>query len=200
MPATTTSIGLRALQDRQVAFIDLSCRRCDTCRDGGPLWCPVRDGDRELGLVAPAALAEQLRDALLCAAGIDEALPRTFDPAPVLITGATARAVALFTHAGVEPIIADIPESEVRARLAERHESGRAGLVIATDDLRQAVKAVRRGSTVVGAPGAALPSVTEVVQREVAIVVPRSIDALVERVTGVRWDAAIAALHTEDAA
>ena len=60
---------------------------------------------------------------------------------------------------------------ETQDALAELSASGRADVVVTWDRAREAARAVRRGGVVcVGTVGAEMPSVTEVVQREVVLV------------------------------
>jgi LacI family transcriptional regulator len=76
-------------------------------------------------------------------------------------------------------VAGDPDDARIRTAVAELTATGRADTVVAATDARRAVKAVRRGGHVcVGRDGGALPSTTELVQREVTLVGPRTLAGL----------------------
>jgi threonine dehydrogenase-like Zn-dependent dehydrogenase len=186
------SLGIRRTAD-SVVLVDRSCGSCPSCAAGATLWCrrPSAEG-RDLGSPFPADRAEAVASAIAGAAALAEAPPastvlvvdREDGPLAVLARVVTAGRV-------VGP---DLSDADLRSALATTEPTGRAAVIVAGADARAAVKAVRRGGHVcVGQPGARLPSVTELVQREVTLVGPRDVAALVRRVGESAWAATVAA-------
>lgn len=91
----------------------------------------------------------------------DDGLPAWLADAAARLTGTTVLTAA-------QP-----RDVEVEAELARRRPTGRADVVLVGNDARQAVRSVRRGGVVcIGGAEPVLPSITEVVQREVRLVGP----------------------------
>lgn len=178
-----------------VVFVDRSCGRCETCRSGAPLWCqtPAADG-RELSPPVPAERAAQIGDALLAVAGIDAAVRVTTTAGSALVLRQLDGPAATLARALAEVPVVIAPEPSAARELLSHEPTGRARVVVAGTDARAAVRAVRRGGAVcLTGVRTALPSVTEVVQREVTLVTPRDVAAVAGRVDDELWAAAIAA-------
>lgn len=161
------------------AVVDLACGRCTECLDGCSLWCRGQRGEG-VTVLSPLRRGAPALTALLAVAALAEA-----PPAGVVLViddqkGPLAALVRLLRPDSVV-VSGDPGATDVRMALAELDPTGRAPLVIATADVRRAVKAVRRGGHVC-VPGVAgeLPTTTELVQREVTLLGPRSLS----RVTG----------------
>jgi hypothetical protein len=82
-------------------------------------------------------------------------------------------------HRGAVLVAGDARDPDMRRRLSALSSTGRAPLVLTVTDVRAAVRAVERGGQVCGPDdGLRLPSVTELVQRDVRLVSARGIEAL----------------------
>ena len=177
-----------------VVVVDRSCGACASCVAGAKLWClaPVADG-RELVPVFAVELAAALGPALAAAAALLEAPAAT----TVLVVDEQDGPLAVLVRAlgPARVLVSPDPfDAETKALLADTEPSGRAPVIVAGADARAAVKAVRRGGHVcVGQPGGRMPSVTELVQREVTLVGPRDAAAVVRLVGEPAWAAAVAA-------
>ena len=152
------------------------CGHCRECLGGLSTWCSDAtshcdrahfghtgaDPGQDLAAVACLSAVERAGlgpGAVLIALLSDEVAPWLASAAQDL-TGA----VVLATN--------DLKDPALRDKLAGR-PTGRADGVVVWRDAASAVRAVRRGGVVcVGAPDPRLPSITELVQREVRIVGP----------------------------
>lgn len=177
-----------------VVLVDRSCGACAVCSAGASLWCVGREGDgRDLAPAVPADRIERLGAALAGAAALLEAPAAS----TVLVVDEPGGPLAILVRAldpGRVVVGPDPLDPVLRSSLAEVEASGRAPVVVASFDARAAVKAVRRGGHVcVGQPGARMPSVTELVQREVTLVGPRDVAGLIRRVGKPAWAATVAA-------
>jgi hypothetical protein len=187
------SLGFRRTTDG-VVLVDRSCGTCATCAAGAPLWC-VRPEDQGRDLTPPFApdLADALGAALAAAAALVEAPAASTVLVIAEQNGPLAILVATLgpTRVLVNPDPFDL---ETRSALTEIEASGRAPVVVAGPDAQAAVKVVRRGGHVcVGDPDARMPSTTELVQREVTLIGPRDIAAVVRRAGESAWAAAVQA-------
>jgi hypothetical protein len=177
-----------------VVFVDRSCGGCAPCTSGGTLWCarPSVTG-RVLTTPFPAVLAPALRTALLGAA----ALAAAPDVATVLMAVAAEGPLPVLARAASSARLVvgpDLAAPELRAELLRLEPSGRARVVVAAGDVRAAVRAVRRGGFVCVADHTArLPSITELVQREVSLVGARDVAGVLSHLSEADWSAAVAA-------
>jgi hypothetical protein len=123
-------------------------------------------------------------------------IPSTTEP--IVAIGRDAGSVAVLARRiGFTVVLtaADGRDPELRRRLTEAHPTGRAGVVVSTQSLRDAARAVRRGGYACAAPDAEeLPTVTEVVQREITIAEARTARDLIQSLTPGDWADASAAL------
>jgi hypothetical protein len=188
------SLGLRRSADG-VVLVDRSCGSCASCTAAAPLWClrPEVEG-RDLTPPSTLELIDVLGAALASAAALVEApaastvlvIDEQHGPLATLV-----RALVPSARIVVSP---DPFDPRTRSALADLEPSGRAPVVVAGRDARAAVKVVRRGGHVcVGDPGARMPSITELVQREVTLVGPRDLAAVVRRAGESAWAAAVTA-------
>ena len=187
------SLGFRRTADG-VVLVDRSCGTCASCTADAPLWCvrPQVDG-RDLTPPFAAELVDALGAALAGAAALVEAPAAS----TVLVVDEQHGPLAILVRAigPARVLVSPDPfDLETKSALAEIEPSGRAPVVVAGPDARAAVKAVRRGGHVcVGDPGVRMPSVTELVQREITLVGPRDIAAVVRRVGDSAWAATVTA-------
>jgi D-arabinose 1-dehydrogenase-like Zn-dependent alcohol dehydrogenase len=184
--------------DGTVTFADASCGACEECSAGVRLWCTNPcDEPARVGAAVPGEYADLIESALLSVAALVALRPLDRHET-VLATGASAGAAAVFARkiTGAAVLTASDPRDEdVRRQLADQDSSGRASVIVATDHLRDAVRAVRRGGYVCGAPNTdLLPSVTELVQREVSLIGPQDITELCQELSPDDWTSALAAL------
>lgn len=192
--ARNAPFGFEHTDSDSGVFVDWSCAQCPACTAGAPLWCsqPSSDG-RSVTEQLPARCATVLTTALLAVAALAEV------PAAetVLVVAAEESPLALLARSIVVARLVtatDLHSAELRAELAQVEPSGRAGVVVAGLDVREAVKAVRRGGFVCIADDTSqLPTVTELVQREVTLVGPRDVAGVLARVAHDDWEAALAA-------
>ncbi len=187
------SLRFRRAADGLV-LVDRSCGGCASCTAGAGLWCaqPVGTG-RDLTPAVPADRAGALGTALAAASAFLEAPAAS----TVLVVDQEDGPLALLVRALCQTHVLVGPDpfaASVKAELADLEPTGRAAVIVAGADARAAVKAVRRGGHVcVGDPGALMPTVTELVQREVTLVGPRTVAELVRRLDGDVWTAMVAA-------
>lgn len=184
------SLGSRRTTHGAV-LVDHACGVCASCTAGASLWCanPVADG-RDLTPELPADRVAGLADALL---GVS-ALAAAPGVAAVLVVGDPQGPTAVLARAlATGRVVVASEPAAARDELAGE-PTGRAAVVLAGPDARAAVRAVRRGGHVcVADPTATLPSVTELVQREVTLVAPQDVAALAARIDDELWSAAAAA-------
>jgi hypothetical protein len=189
MTIDTGSRGLRFVaSENSTRLIDARCGVCASCGVGRDYWCL---GGRESGpvlaeiaLVPDHGLARRWISAL---AALAAARHEPADTLLVLTDVSPDLATELVTswHAGDVVVASDVRDPEMRHRLARLSSTGRAPLVFTATDIRAAVRAVERGGQVCGPDdGRMLPSVTELVQRDVTLVSPKAIGSLV---TGSSW-------------
>ena len=193
------SIQQRAAGVGLVMIVDASCGFCAECASGVRLNCTVPDALGGLcGPAVPSAAAAGLTRALLTAAALATIAPEA-DSTPIAAIGRNAEAVATFARraAGTEVISApDSRDPALRRRLADAHVTTRPRIALSASSLRSAVRLARRGGFA-AAPGdvSDLPSVTEVVQREVTLAQAHSVRDLLQTLSPEDWaDAAAAVL------
>lgn len=189
------SLGTRSPGSGAVAvFVDRSCGSCTACGAGAGLWClrPTAQG-RDLAGPVPVDRVGSLTAALRAAA----ALAEVSTVGTVLAVGDEGGALGVLVRAvtGARVLVVPDPfDAGVKDELGRLEASGRAPVVVAGPDVRAAVRAVRRGGEVcTGGPVATLPSVTELVQREVTLVGPRDVAGLIRRLDQDTWNSAVAA-------
>ncbi|GAC1322584.1 MAG: hypothetical protein NVSMB13_01220 [Mycobacteriales bacterium] len=183
----TIAVGSRGLvvtaDGGKAQLVDVRCRLCAACRIGRDYWCLD-------ALAAGPVLAEM-------AAALDRALiwrwlsalaalaaARAEPNSPLLVLGQDSPEPILdllaIWHRGPVVVATDARDPGMRNRLSGLSSTGRAAMVVTVTDVRSAVRAVERGGQVCAPDdGRALPSVTELVQRDVRLVSALSIDALV---------------------
>ncbi len=156
---------------------DAACDACEVCLAGRRTWCsdPLTEPTERLAWSLDAE-ANGALTALACLAAF--VMANVPNDQAVLVLGSTAGTpIARLierAHSGLVVVAEDPRDPQVTCLLAENRPSGRADAVVTHARVREAVKAVRRGGHVCVASaddtGHDMPSVTEVVQREVAIV------------------------------
>lgn len=185
------SRGLRAVTvGAATQLVDVRCGECPACSSGRDYWClTARDSGPVRAEVTDVQDADAVRRWVAALAALAAARPV---PSAVLLVVADARPGAAEElvapwHSGPVVAASDTRNREVRRRLAELSPTGRAPLVLTVGDLRAAVRAVERGGQVCGPDGhVQLPTITELVQRDVSLVSARTVDALV---AGTTWGA-----------
>lgn len=150
------------------------CGHCPECRHRLSAWCRERGeigdlatlhgsiGDAEQDLAAVACLSAVERAGLgpddVLVVLLSDGLPAWLGPAARRLTG------------GVVHVADDLKDPQLREALTSR-PTGRADGIAVRRDAAAAVRAVRRGGVVcVGSTEPHLPSVTDLVQREVRLV------------------------------
>lgn len=191
MTLDTKSRGLLVLTDgTSTRLVDARCGACAACIAGRDYWClgartsgPVL---AELAEVRDLAAVRRWTSALAALAAAQKEPGATL---LVLADGSAdvvTRLVASF-HPGPVVVAPNARDPEMRHRLSSLSSTGRASLSLTVTDVRAAVRAVERGGQVCGPDdGLLLPSVTELVQRDVRLVSAQGIDALV---AGSSWSA-----------
>ena len=184
------SLGSRRTTQGAV-LVDHACGACAACAAGAGLWCLTPDAEaRDLSPELPTERVAELAEAMLAvaalaAAPVAEAVLVVADP------GGPTAALARGLVAG-HVVVAPEPAAARAEFVGE--PTGRAAVVVAGADARAAVRVVRRGGHVcLTAAVTTLPSITEVVQREVTLVSPRDVAALAARIDADLWAAAVAA-------
>lgn len=167
-------------------LVDLSCGLCHSCCAGAPLWCqsPGAEG-RDLSPAITSGRVDDVAAALMLAS----AVTRTPVGATVLVLADEREPVALVLAELATGRVVVAPDVQsARSQLASE-PTGRAAVVASADEIRAAVRAVRRGGHVCTAgPAASRPSVTELVQREVTLVGPNDVAGVAGRIPTVLWD------------
>lgn len=188
----TQAVRLRPAGEHDAVLLDVSCGRCPQCQAGAPVWCREQGDEGREVVRVPAALAPDALEALLAAA----ALERAPDGVPVLVVaapGSPLPGIVRRLRADDSVVCGDPADGEVRAALAALDTTGRAPVLVTTGDARRAVKAVRRGGHVcVSGTAASLPSITELVQREITLVGPRHLAPVTTRIDPLELQALLA--------
>lgn len=180
----------------QTTAADVSCRECPPCRRGHTYWCsaPARasthvdfaTGDWELVLRWLALLASLV-----------DRRPPPGQPLLVLSRQPQDTVVHLVGRVHDGPVIASTDGRDIDSRnaLATLTATGRATTVAATHNARAAVRSVQRGG-VVHLPdlSVSLPSVTEVVQRDVRLLGPQTTSVFYDQRLASSWGADFDAL------
>lgn len=187
------SLGVRRAP-AGVVLMDRSCGGCATCVAGATLWCTrPRAGGCDLTPAFPAELTHALVSALTGAAAVAEAPTAS----TVLVVDDEGGPLAILVREIVPSRVLANPDpfdAGTKSALVELESSGRAPVVVSGPDARSAVKVVRRGGHVcIGLTDARMPSVTELVQREVTLVGPRDAARTVQRLGESAWAAAVVA-------
>lgn len=184
MTLDTGSRGLRFSADRDtVQLFDVRCGRCAPCRVGRDYWCQQeRASGPVLAEIVGVTDVDRVRRWTTALAAL--AVTRRAPSAALLVLADVAaepvRELVGRWHAGPVVVAAEARDAGMREQLAALSATGRAPLVITVSDVRAAVRAVERGGQVCGPDAETpLPSVTELVQRDVTLVAPRSVDSLV---------------------
>lgn len=183
MTIDTGSRGLRLVTGTtSTLLVDGRCGDCAACRAGRDYWClDARESGPALAEIAGVhdhGLVRRWTSALAALAAARH------EPAATLLVlahGSPELITDLVTlwHHGAVVVASDARDPEMRERLSELSSTGRAPLVLTVTDVRTAVRAVERGGQVCGPDdGTLLPSVTELVQRDVTLVSAQRIDAL----------------------
>jgi len=163
--------------DGQATLCDQSCGQCAACVGGVPTWCDEILPEASSVVEWPTAGdASTVLTALACAAAFSR-LHVAADHVVLVLADEDFEpltALLAFTHAGLVLRSSDSRDPRVATELARLRPTGRADVVVAPRDVRTAVKAVRKGGIVCsGTPDGVMvqmPSITELVQREVAVV------------------------------
>lgn len=179
---TTQAVRVRPAGEHDAVLVDVSCGRCLECEAGAPVWCREQGEEGREVVRVPAMLAPVALEALLATA----ALERAPEGVPVLVVAAPGSPLPELVRrlrADASVICGDPADGDVREALAALDPTGRAPVLVTTGDARRAVKAVRRGGQVcVSGTAAAVPSITELVQREVTLVGPRDLAPVMTRI------------------
>lgn len=202
MPHPSYSLRQLSAGEGSALIADLSCGECEHCTSGFSLWCAAPDeANARVAADVRADLAESLIQSLLATAALASIPAAAFDHSPVVAIGDSAAVVATFARRVVPgPILTarDSRDESLREHLAQAHASGRPRVAISGDSLRAAVRLTRRGGFACGPlDTGALPSVTELVQREVTVPEARSVRELLASLTPQDWtDASATAVPT----
>jgi|NGEPerStandDraft_6_1074524.scaffolds.fasta_scaffold123285_1 hypothetical protein len=193
------ALGRRAVAGDDSEIIDLSCGHCPLCASGSSWWCEnpgdVSEGERlGVGRRAPTEKLDRLIDAALVASAAVQADLRG---ATVTVVGPGRRPLLEMVRGMGAARILQAPDTldvELLATLSQLEATGRPGFVLTLGDIRSAVLSVRRGGAVcAGRNGGELPSLKELVQREVRVLGPADVFALLEALGPKTWAAAVAA-------
>lgn len=178
----TQAVTVRTDGEHDAVLVDLSCGRCLECEAGAPVWCREQDEEGREIVRVPAGLAAEALEALLAAAALEHA-PKGVPVLVVAVPGSPLPELVRRLRADDCVVCGDPADGEVREALAALDPTGRAPVLVTTGDARRAVKTVRRGGHVcVSGTAAALPSITELVQREVTLVGPRDLAPVTTRI------------------
>lgn len=164
-------------------IFDRSCGRCDVCQLGWSVWCEQMGEGRALCSI-PTQLSVSFATAMLMAtsalmvANLDgSAVVAVFSP---LGDEALFRLVQL-VHRGTVVATSDLRDPVFKSYIAGISVTGRPDAIVTVSGGRDAVMAVKRGGIVCLANSVAdMPSVTELAQREVRVLGPRDLSAVVE--------------------
>lgn len=190
------AVGTRPVTGSESEIVDLSCGHCELCVAGSRSWCesPVGGSDSRLGWGAPTEKLELLVEAALVASA---AMQVNLQGATVAVVGQDRQPlVEMVKGLGATRVLnaPDTFDTELLSALGQVEATGRAGVVLTLGDARSAVLSVRRGGVVcVGRNAGVLPSLTELVQREVRVLGPRDVVALLDAIGPKTWAAAVAA-------
>lgn len=198
--------GLRIVQDGRTLIEDASCNSCTACTSQNDYWCtaPSAVGD-PLGALDGTVPATWVRRWVTVLSALAVTGSGGDDLVLLLSRTPSDRAVDLVRTVHPGTVLAtDGSNDASRAVLREASATGRAQVVVALQDARAAVRSVQRGGCVC-APDApvALPTVTELVQRDVRLVGPSTLRPLTERglwptiVAGLESLVPVEAVHTE---
>lgn len=152
------------------------CGHCEACRDRLSAWC-LQPGDfAELAsLSTDCGDLERDMAGIACLSAVERAGLDQDDVLVVLLDGGLPTWVveaARRVTGGAVLATDDLKDPDLRAALADR-PTGRADAVLVRVDVASAVRAVRRGGVVcVGSLVPTLPTVTDLVQREVRVIGP----------------------------
>ena len=176
---------------RGAVLVDRACGSCACCAAGSTLWClALTTEGRDLTPELPRVHVEALADALVAVAALHE----VSGPASVLLVRDPSGPAALLARALLGGRVVVAPDLAAAREQLAGAPTGRASVVVADADIAGAVRAVRRGGhVVVTCQPTALPTVTELVQREVSLVVPQDVAAVADRIDPTLWAAAAAA-------
>jgi len=193
------AVGMRPVTAWESEIVDLSCGHCELCAAGSRSWCegPVggsERGDSGLGWRAPTEKLELLVESALVASA---AMQVDLQGATVAVVGQDRQPlVEMVKGLGATRVLnaPDTFDTELLSALGQVEATGRAGVVLTLGDARSAVLSVRRGGVVcLGRNAGVLPSLTELVQREVRVLGPRDVFALLDAIGPKTWAAAVAA-------
>lgn len=182
MTIDTGARGLRVVSGKSTQLVDVHCGDCAACRVGRDFWCLAARDDGPVLVELTGSRDGELVSRWAAALGALGAARRDAGTSLLILADRPAESVAslieLF-HPGPVVVARDAGDPEMRRRLSELSPTGRAAIVVTVSDVRAAVRAVERGGQVCGPlDGLHLPTVTELVQRDVTLVAPRSIEAL----------------------
>lgn len=200
MTLDSGSRGLRFLVEDAfpvAKLVDVRCGRCAACRTGRDYWC--LEGRESGPVLAEIGVGDGDAVRRWTSALGALAVARPAPGAPLLVlsdapTELVTRVVKQW-HDGPVVVASDARDPKMRHQLARLSGTGRAPVVLTVTDVRGAVRAVERGGQVCAPDAvAALPSVTELVQRDVTLVAARGVDALVEHSSWLELGASLTAL------
>ena len=189
MVIDTGSRGLRFVAGANaVELVDVRCGACAACAADRDYWCLEARGTGTVLAEIPGVRDTSLVRRWTSALAALSVSRRQRATALLVLADVPAEVVTDVVAPWVEGpvfVAADARDPEMRRRLALESATGRAPLVLTVTDARAAVRAVERGGQVC-APDARvpLPSITELVQRDVTLVSARRVDSLA---TGLSW-------------
>lgn len=181
MSSRITGVAVRSSDTGAAAVVDLSCGGCSNCRAEARVWCSTPLPDGPVLVEVPATQAESALHGLLIADAVRCAAP-SGEHAVLAIGGEAAEVAARLVrmlHDGLVLTAPDARDAGARAALEAARPSGRADVVACDASDRAGVRAVARGGDVcLALDRRAETTVTELVQREVRLVGPGSLTAL----------------------
>lgn len=181
MTSIITGVAVRSSDTGAAAVVDLSCGGCSSCRAEAGVWCSTPLPDGPVLVEVPAVQSESALRGLLIADAVRSAAPSR-EHVVLALGGDAAEAAARLVHMlhdGLVLTARDVRDAGARAALEAARPSGRADVVACDADDRAGVRAVARGGDVcIALDHRAETSVTELVQREVRLVGPRSLTLL----------------------
>lgn len=162
-----------------------ACGSCAACTSGWSAWCECPAVSQPLCFV-PETLGLPRASRLLMA--VSAFMSATVNDDAIVVAAVTSGDETLvdllrLVHWGSVFAANDLRDAALKKQLLALTRTGRADVIVSLDGGRDAVMAVKRGGTVC-LPEAVLnmPTITELAQREVRMVGPRDMAALVDKV------------------
>lgn len=157
-------------------LLTTACGRCRECQAGLSAWCRQTGGPEDVAAVGFGA-GDPTRDlaGVACLSAVDRAGLGAADHLVILLSDGLPAwlptAVGILTGAVVHAV-GDLRDGDLKRELTTR-PTGRADCVVVHRAVAAGVRAVRRGGVVcVGTTSPDMPTVTELVQREVRLIGP----------------------------